>query len=88
MKPEASEANLATFVGVIRIEEQHIIQKTMARKRYPVPEKLLELDLDRTSLSDSSLSSVRAGFLAAWRLPLRVSVEMLSASSRIFLGCG
>lgn len=35
-------------------EEQHIIQKTMARNKYPVFEKLLEFDLDLTSLSESS----------------------------------
>ena len=43
--------------GVTRSEEQHIIQNTTARKRYPVLEKLLEFDLERTSLKESILSS-------------------------------
>jgi hypothetical protein len=43
--------------GLTKRDEQHIIQKTTAKKRYPVFEKLLEFDLERTSLSDSSLSS-------------------------------
>ena len=38
--------------GVIIIDEQHIIQNTIARKRYPDPENELELDLLLTSLSD------------------------------------
>lgn len=47
-------------------------------------EKLLEFDLDLTSLKLSSLSSLiwRTGFLR----PLNELVEMLSTSSRIFLG--
>jgi|NOAtaT_7_FD_contig_81_399744_length_1468_multi_2_in_0_out_0_3 hypothetical protein len=43
--------------GPTRREEQHIMQKTTARKRYPVLEKLLEFDLERTSLNESILSS-------------------------------
>ncbi len=43
--------------GPTRREEQHIRQKTTARKRYPVLEKLLEFDLERTSLNESILSS-------------------------------
>ena len=48
------------FEGVTRTDEQHIIQNTTAKKRYPVLEKLLEFDLDLTNLSDSSLSSLAA----------------------------
>lgn len=48
--------------GATSREEQHIMQKTIARKRYPVFEKLLEFDLDRTNLRDSRRSS-----LSWWR---------------------
>lgn len=50
-------AILIIFEGVTRREEQHIIQKTTAKKRQPVFEKLLEFDLERTSLKESILSS-------------------------------
>lgn len=43
------------LVGFTISEEQHIIQNTTARNRYPV---LLELDLDLISLSESILSSL------------------------------
>ena len=48
------------FEDVTRTDEQHIMQNTTAKKRYPVLEKLLELDLDLTNPSDSSLSSLAA----------------------------
>jgi hypothetical protein len=53
-------------------DEQHIMQKTIARNKYPVLEKELELDLDLTSLNESSLL-----------LLLKEFVEMLSPSSKI-----
>lgn len=49
------------------------MQKTMAKNRQPVFEKELELDLDLTSLSESSLFSL-----------LNEVVEMLSPSSNRF----
>ena len=48
---------LTIFVGFVKNDEQHIMQKTTARNKYPVLEKLLELDLDLTSLNESILSS-------------------------------
>ena len=36
----------------INMDEQHIIQNTMANKRYPDPLKLLEFDLLLTSLRE------------------------------------
>ena len=67
--------NFITLLGDMRSDEQHIMQKTIARNRYPVFEKLPEFDLDLTSLKDSSLSSLIC-------LSCPDSVEMLS--SRMF----
>ena len=53
-----------------RKDEQHIIQKTTAKNKYPAFEKELELDLDLTSLNESSLLSL-----------LKEVVEILSISS-------
>jgi len=83
-KPYVYVAILITSLGFTSSDEQHIMQKTMARKRYPVFEKLLELDLDLTSCSDSSLSSVKE--LAPSLLPLSEVVATLS-SSIMFLCC-
>ena len=61
-----------TLWGLTRNDEQHIIQKTMHKKRYPVCENELEFDLDLTNLKDSSLLSERE------------FVEILSTSSAWF----
>lgn len=59
------------------------MQKTTAKKRYPVLEKLLELDLDLTSLKDSRRSSPE--FTLKLSGLLIDVLDKLSPSSRIFL---
>ncbi len=73
------------FDGVTRTDEQHIMQKTTAKKRYPVLEKLLEFDLDLTNLSDSSLSSLAAERRFNWLGLLIEVVDIVSTSSKMFL---
>ena len=72
--------------GVTMRDEQHIMQKTIAKNRYPVFEKLLELDLDLTSLKDSILSSYCKDCKLWLRGLLTEVLERLSQSSRMFFG--
>ena len=84
-KTSVYPAILMKFEGVTRIEEQHIMQNTTARKRYPEFEKLLEFDLDLTSLKESSWLSLVPAFRLKGRGLLMEVLERLSPSSRIFL---
>jgi hypothetical protein len=47
-------ARFKTEGGFINKDEQHIIQNTIAKNKYPEPEKLLEFDLLLTSLREFS----------------------------------
>jgi hypothetical protein len=73
------------FVGVTSKDEQHIMQNTTAKNRYPLFEKLLELERDLTKRRDSSLSSDELRLKFYLRGLLIEVVEKLSTSSRMFL---